>query len=400
MRIFYPGMLLLIGIHTYSQEQEIKPEIEIKGSIRFQMFYDTYQSNESRDGLLYLYPKANDSKGNNESDKIGSSAYFSRIQIKQTGSQAFGADITALLEGDFCGTSQNYAAQLRIRHAFVKLNWDKTSLLFGQYWHTMIESDVVPFSHLVANVPFFPLNRSPQISATYKANDNLSVTGAALVHSYHRNTAPTDAQRNAGIPEFAGKLKYSNGPLVIGVNGGINTLKPRLVTDSSSSTTTKIISPYTGIFGSFKSKFIIAKWQFIYGKNITQFSTIGGYGAMENPDSVEDYNYSNLKTLATWADIYTNSEKVQIGLFAGYCTNLGADNTYFSIIGANRNDDLKNVLRISPRLVFLSKKMQFAIEYAYNRALYGAKWDTKHNILKTYKPVVNHRFLFSMQYDF
>ncbi|MBN2613499.1 MAG: hypothetical protein JXB00_18230 [Bacteroidales bacterium] len=177
----------LISFHTVlSQESEKNTKLEINGSLRCQFYYDTYQSLESRDGLLYFYPLKADTANSvdvNRTGKTGSSAYFSRISLKYTGEKAFGAGLTAFIEADFFGTHQNYTGHLRLRHVFVKLSWDRLSMLFGQYWHTMVDTDVIPFDHLVGSVPYFPLNRSPQVSAFYNLSDRFLLSGAIIIHS-------------------------------------------------------------------------------------------------------------------------------------------------------------------------------------------------------------------------
>ena len=46
---FIPGILL-------SQETEQKVSVTLSGYVRYEMFFDTYESADTRDGEVYLYP--------------------------------------------------------------------------------------------------------------------------------------------------------------------------------------------------------------------------------------------------------------------------------------------------------------------------------------------------------
>lgn len=386
-----------------AQESENKLKTEVSGIIWYQYFYDTWQNVETRDGALLLYPKPKDAAGINEAGKMGSSAFFTRPRIKFSGAEAFGAKASGVLEGDFFATSQDMVGHLRLRHAFIKLDWSRTSLLFGQYWHTMVDTDVIPSSDLIANVPFFPLHRTPQVSINYKLTDELSLNGAAMVHSYHRSSGPVLMQRNAGIPEFAGKIKYKSGNFVIGANAGVKTLKPRIQTDMGVKTTKTISTPYFGAFTKIKSDPLTVKAQLIYGQNLTHFVMIGGMGAVDTA-GIDDYDYTAMKTLASWADIHTNGKKIQFGLFFGYSQNMGANDDYIrmAVDGAsiNRSDDLVSTMRVSPRIDFFSGKMKIGFEYSYTNAVYGTAWDSKRVATAKADPVANNRFLLNVMYRF
>lgn len=400
------SVFLLTMVNSFAQEEENKYKTEVSGIVWYQYFYDTYQNVETRDGALLLYPKALDANKINETGKMGSSAFFSRLRVKFSGAEAFGAKASGMLEGDFFATSQDMVGHLRLRHAFVKLDWDQSSLLIGQYWHTIIDTDVIPAADLIANVPYFPLNRSPQISFTYKLTSELSVNAAALVHSYHRSSGPIDMQRNAGLPELAGKLKYKTDNFVFGVNGGLKTVKPRIQTDLGEKATKKLSTPYFGAFTSLKSDPVTIKAQLVYGQNLTHFIMIGGMGAKEDPTTVDDFEYSALKTLATWADVHTNGKKVQAGLFLGYSQMMGATDDYTSLsiggVALSRTDQLVSTMRISPRVDFFSTRMKIGVEYSLTNAIYGdpASFDNKHVAGTKLDPVANSRFLLNVMYKF
>ncbi|MBN2613473.1 MAG: hypothetical protein JXB00_18100 [Bacteroidales bacterium] len=126
----------------------------------------------------------------------------------------------------------------------------------------------------------------------------------------------------------------------------------------------------------------------------------GGFGASSDPLSNIDYEYSAIKTFTGWAEIYNNSDNLQLGLFTGFSKSLGATADYFPLAGYSRNDDMAYIYRIAPRIVFFSGKLQLSFEYILNCAVYGSAFNIKHEVIEKFAPVYNHRFLFSVQYDF
>jgi len=394
-------LLLLLTVTTisgfaFSQSAKKTKKVDISGSIRFQMFYDSYRSVEARDGVLLFFPVSDDGTDYVQKSKIGASSAFSRIRAKYSGGEAFGAGISGVVEGDFFGTTNGDILELRMRHTFVKMSWEKSNLLFGQSWHTIVDTDVIPGGLLVANLPYWPLMRSPQISYDYKLNSGLSITGAALVHGYHKVKGPALAQRASSLPEFAIKVKYKSENIVAGVNGGVLTLQPRDTTDTGINTSKKISTPYFGGFFRLNTSPIVFKAQAIYGQNLTHFRMIGGYGAADNTD---DYDYSALNTFTAWADIATTN-KVQLGLMTGYSTILGSNDDYYSLAGYTRAESVSVVYRIAPRIVLVSDKMKIGLEYSLNTAIYATATDSKGKATSTDDPVSGHRIQFSVQYDF
>lgn len=400
--LFFNVLVVFCVLGAFAQDNENELKKEISGRIWYQMYYDTYQVVESRDGILLFYPERADSAKVNEAGKLGSSAFFSRARIKFSGTEAFGAKVSGMVEGDFIGTSQNYVAQLRLRHAFVKLDWERASVLMGQYWHPIVSTDVSPTCQIVANIPFYPLNRSPQVSFTYKLSDKFRVNAAAIVNSYHRSSGDIDMQRNAGIPEFAGKLDYKTDNLVWGINGGIKTLQPRIVTNSGSPTSKKISTPYIGAYSKVSLRPITVRGQLVYGQNLTHFVMLGGMGAKGDTTGVDDYGYSAIKTLTFWGDIQTNGKKIRPGVMFGYTQLLGATDEYYALSDMTRGGDISKLWRIAPRIDFLANRIKLGAEVDYTSAVYAEEngHDSKYKVTSEEEPVVDIRFILTAAYNF
>jgi hypothetical protein len=99
----------------------------------------------------------------------------SRLWVKVNGPDAFGAKTGALIEGDFYGDPSAAAEspQFRARLAYGTLDWQNTSILFGQYWDMfapMVSSTQDFRSGSTTGAPNTP--RIPMIKLTQRLNLN------------------------------------------------------------------------------------------------------------------------------------------------------------------------------------------------------------------------------------
>ena len=78
---------------------------------------------------------------------------------------------------------------VRLRHAYLNLDWGTSALLLGQTWHPLY-GDVAPqILNLNMGAPFQPFSRAPQIRYRYKTGD-IQITGAALWQSQYLSQGP------------------------------------------------------------------------------------------------------------------------------------------------------------------------------------------------------------------
>lgn len=400
--IFLPSLL-------FSQEDQ-KINIGISGFVGYDFFFDTYESYDSRDGEVYLFPKAEnlDDQGKDINENLSAQmlAVQSRARVTAAGLNAFGAKAKAVIEGDFLGTGTDYTRLFRLRHAFVQLDWDKAELLTGQTWHPMFVTGCFPgvFSFGAA-APFNPLNRAPQIRYTYKPTKNLDFMGALLYHGDFKSTGPSGAQQNSGIPDVQFQFRFHNDLIYAGFTAGYKVLQPRLVTDTLARKTNETVGSYNlQAFAKITTNPLTIKLEGVYGQNLSNFVMIGGYGASKDPTIVDDYSYVNLNTLSVWTELITNFDKVNFGLFAGYSANMGAKEDYYSLKTDDmpyvRGETIDNIYRVSPRIEFSSGKMKFVLEHMMTGAVYGTAFDSKHKATKTADATINHRILFGARYSF
>ena len=138
--------VIVLPILMMAQNKEVKKEKEKKFGIKFSGFvrndviYNTRQVVSARgesNVLLAPKPISLDKEGNDENGtaNFNIASFTTRLRGKITGPDAFGAKTSGMIEMDFIGPNGNAPFSLRMRHAFVKLTWESSSLLTGQYWH-------------------------------------------------------------------------------------------------------------------------------------------------------------------------------------------------------------------------------------------------------------------------
>jgi len=127
---------------------------------------------------------------------------------------------------------------------------------------------------------------------------------------------------------------------------------------------------------------------------------IGGFAVSGISDTAKNFvTYTNIATAAVWLDVTTNGPKVKFGLFGGFSKNLGANS---DITGAiyGRGSNIDQLMRISPRVLFIREALTLGAEVELTMASYG---NTQPN--GTVKPidennVMNIRLLLSAIYKF
>jgi len=445
-------MLALFILNVQAQDEKPKFGISFSGFVKNDFFWDSRQNTSIREGHFLLFPTGINRDVNG--DDINAKANFNFLSIqtrltgKITGPDAFGAKTSGVLEADFFGNENAYfidANGFRLRHAYVKLNWKTSELLFGQFWHPLFNANsfpgVVSFN---TGAPFQPFSRNPQIRYTQKLGNFNIIVAACSQRDFASPGGSSLPLRNSAIPDVSAQFQYgfkndsTKTEFQIGLGGGYKILAPRL---NSEVTTTTIITPayvisdtagnlhtipavtqsntvkykvkeqvggfYAMLYAKYKCKPITAKLYGVYGQNIFDQVMLGGYvvSGTSNPLTGEK-EYTPLNTLSTWAEIMTNGKKFQFGLFGGYTQNMGASDSIVDYSNTTRGADIKSIYRIAPRAVFISGKFQFMAELEWTSVFYATKnefgklnRDAKGVVTKS-ADVGNLRALFAVQYNF
>lgn len=392
--------------------QDIDPDWGIKftGFIKTDIFYDSRQSSASngvREGHYYLFPDnvLYDVSGNdiNANPSLHMLSIQSRLVGKISGPDAFGAKTSGLIEGEFFGTSESDINGFRLRQAYVKLDWTKTSLLIGQTWHPMFPVESFPGTiSFNTGAPFIPFSRNPQIRVTQKLGES-SISLSAYGQRDFTSPGPTGSGnkylRNNCLPGLNIRLSAPAGDYFSAWAGvDYKTLRPELVTSANVESDATISSFSAFATMKITSSPVNISMMGIYGQNASDLVMIGGYAVSEITDPVTQIKtYTNLNTASYWADLKTNGEKVVFGFFTGYTKNLGSGDL---ITGAvyGRGTNIDHVFRISPRVMVTEGRLTFAAEVERTTAAYGTA-QPNGKVINT-NNVTNLRILFSTIYKF
>jgi len=422
--------------HTITTAQDPFPDKQKKwdlnwsGLIAMEVFWDTRKPVESRDGGIYLYPS--DVFYDKNGKDINAYASFNfvvmntRLNLKIQAPDALGAKITGMIEGWFMGISNNDMNGFALRHALIKMDWKTTQLLFGQTWHPLFTDRMFALTVAgSAGAPFQPFARVPQIRVTQKFVKNnylLAYLNAQRdMLTFGPNGASTEYLRQSMMPEMglqyifdyqtSDKKNSSHHKFYTGLGFNYKRIVPRLMT-ADTIATKKGLNSYSGIAffhyehqlnTKIKSGF---KLKAAYIQNSYEYLMTGGYAIKQYDENLpldfnKNYDYTNLNTFSFWGDLYLNYCSWEVGLFGGYCKNLGSFHkiqSYSNLLSYYvRVPNADFMYRMSVRLKYTANKLQFCLEPEYTSVVYGTSLTSKGkvDIAKTTHWVHNLRVLVS-----
>lgn len=415
------ALTLLMSISTFAQEE--KQSLKFYGFIRNAAFTDTYRGLDAVADQFYLFPlyTGQDANGDDYNEKFQSNmtAIASRLGFTYNGPELFGAQSTAKMEFDFGGITGAEPTLFRIRQAFIKLNWDKSSLIAGQTWHPFWNDGCFPHvGSLNTGAPFVAFNRSPQLRFDYKLSDNITVLGAAVYENQYTSKGfygvsnaidKTMPMRYSGIPEFVAMAKIKAGNLTAGVGAEYKTLLPIDSVTTANATVIKTDKTNTSYgftaFANYKKDKLYILVNTIVGQNLTHLTQTGGYGVKSVDAVTGEYEYTNYNNYTTFVNI-TYGKKWQGGLFLGYGGNLGTSDALADMGGGSAKvtgllPSIQNLSRIAPSITLNVKNFRFTTEYEMTSVDYGTgAIDLNDGLYNTTHTATNHRMLFMMMYFF
>jgi len=404
MKYLFIALALSLMIPFASNAQDENKDFGIKwsGYVKNDVIYNTRLITSARgEGELNLLPYP--ILLNEFDDDINAVPTFNmigfdtRLTGKITGPDAFGAKTSGLIEGDFYGSGAAYKFLFRMRHAMMKFDWEKTQLMAGQYWHPTFVTDCFPATLAFgAGVPFNPLSRNPQIRYTYKLDESMSVYGAILSQGMFKSSGVNGdfTQKQSVFTEIHAQFQYKKDNMAAGLGINFQSLRPATTfdvynpADSLDDFSTTIVSKenVTGLsfLGYFKMKLkpVTIKWWGLYGQLNDNMVMMGGYYPMIDTtltlaDLENEYiTYTPITALTTWFEVHTNGEKMQVGLFAGYSSNMGAKLAAHQEIAAayvGRWGNVKSAMRVAPRIAWFSGKSTIGLELEYTSAGYATQ---------------------------
>ncbi len=375
------------------------------GFLKAEGMFDTRQVVEAREGYLLLYPKkaSPDKKGKdiNAHGSFNQFAMIARLAARVSGPDVFGAQASALIEGDFTGASNSENNSFRLRHAYLKLKWQNTSITAGQYWHPINIPEMIPnILALNTGAPFHPFSRQPQIRFDASRGMFNTVLVAAAQRDY-TNTGPAGTStvylRNSIVPNLHFQEQFTGKHFFAGSGVDYKRLTPRLVTDSLYATDAAVNCLSYTAFMMAKTKPFVIKMQWIYGQGLNDHILLGGYGVKYTDSLTNQQDYTALNYISGWINVQTTGKTWQGSLFAGYTKGMGAKDAITGPVYA-RDADIAYVYRVAPMISYTRGKLILASEFEITTAAYG-KPDPNYNVQDAL-PVNNTRISFSAGYYF
>ena len=408
-------LLVAFVIQAQSADKNKKNNIKFKfsGFIKSDYFWDTRQTISAREGHFLLYPapvkEDPDGVDINSTPNFNFLSIQSRMRVGITGAKALNADISGKLEVDFFGQLNPNINVVRLRVAYIDLDWGNTELRFGQDWIPMFVTDCFPGTvSFNTGTPIQPFGRNPQVKLTQKFGKVKLIAVAMSQRDFADRGAkgPTSEYlRNSATPEFSLQVHYKSvnktegTAFIAGLGASYKTIKPQIETGTGYKTDEMLGGFKSIAFMKYQAKKFTVKLEGIYGQNIPDVLSIGGFLVSDSVDVVKGYvKYSTMQTMSFWTDIHTNGKKWQFGVFAGYTQNMGShDDMVGPVYGLGTN--IADLYRVSPRAIFNAGKLRLALEFEYTVANYGSTRDAK-GVPTTLTQANNLRSLFSVYYFF
>ena len=415
-------ILAITSLSVYAQDGS-KFGITWSGFVKNDFFFDSRQTVAAREGHFLLWPAPMLLDENGEDINAVSSFNFlaiqSRLKAAISGPDAFGAKTSAVIEADFFAQANDNINLLRMRHAFVKLDWTGLELLAGQYWNPLFVTDCYPGTvSFNTGAPLQSFARNPQIRFSYRSS-GLLITAAALSQRDYASRGASGVSssylRNSGTPDMHLQAMYSTGnsenntAFLIGAGLAYKTIVPRLentVGPPPFSNVYKVDEEVSGLsaigFAKMETAPLTVKVQARYGENIADVLAISGYAVREVTNNITgEQSYTPLRSMSFWAEAHTRGSKLQAGFFGGYFRNLGTKdamsgpgNTVYGL-----GTDIYSLYRLAPRLIINSGSTRLALELEYTSAAFGENYDTDYIPAAT-RRVSNLRALLAVYYFF
>lgn len=417
-------LILLIGVASfkaYSQTPSPTPvqsssekewNVSIYGFARTDFIWDSRKSAFTREGQLNLYPLDVVLDANGKDINAAAQSNFlsitSRLGVKAKGPNVWGAKTSSIMEADFYGNVEGGTiGLLRLRHAYVNLEWSKTSLTLGQTWYPQFIPEVFPgVANFNTAILFNPFGWATQAKIKQILSNEVSLTLTA--YKEREFTAPgpgtqNSASINSVLPSLNAQIQYKAKNTILGLGAEYKSLQPLTVSNNLVSTEKVNSSSFFGYAKYSNDQFSIKAYG-ISGGNLNNLVMLGGYTGKNITTQVETYDPT--KTTAFWLDLASNGKAIAPGFFFGYTKNNGSkdDNTTATFVnyvrGISGNRIVDNVWRASGRIDFKKNKFRVTPELEYTAATWGDLNKSNATAGANKTNVGNFRTMLSCAYSF
>ncbi|MFI3268164.1 MAG: DcaP family trimeric outer membrane transporter [Rikenellaceae bacterium] len=351
------------------------------GFVRSDFYYDSRASATSCNEVFYLYPLDNDYDANgadlNETSTSGFYSFVTRLGVDVTGPNVGNAKASAKVEVDFGGYG-SYNTLLRIRQAYVNLNWEKgSSLTVGQTWHPLFGSVAPSIANLSTGSPFQPFNRSPQIQYNYKTG-NVKLIAAAIGQLQYTSSGVNGSSNEyivqSCIPEIYVGFDFAKDKVLFGAGVDLISITPRTSSEYGGATY-KVNERMTAVSGeahvSYKSNKFSLSAKTLLASALDHTLLLGGYGVTSIDSSTGEQQYTAIRNTTSWINL-SYGDKWKPYVFVGYTKNLGTSEALVSSSSVyGRGTDIDQLLGANIGLSYNKSHWSAALEYSSTTAWYG-----------------------------
>lgn len=194
-------------------------------------------------------------------------------------------------------------------------------------------------------------------------------------------------------------MDYRRPELIAGAGVHVSSIRPRTKSVVGSDTY-KVDERVTGVSAEAHLKYTHERFllsaKSVLGTNLTQTSTVGGYGITSVDPRTGEQTYTPLRTSATWLNV-SYGKTWRPALFFGYLKSLGASTEVSDVLGTGTN--LDQLLNATAELTYNRGNWKLGAEYSLCNAWYGDEFSAKAKALSSHT-VMNHRVVMTAIYQF
>ena len=348
--------------------------IDVSGFVKSSYYYDSRQIAAAREGDFVLYPQPEnvvDGEDVNATDNLLFFPLFSRISFAVSDlPDVLGAEVTGRIEGDFHGASNAVLNSYRLRRGFVKFAWERHEALFGMEWSPTFLRTWPRTAATEAGVPYHSFSRNPQVRYTYRPDGFELMLVVAQQRDAFAELSGLKSAQQSGLPMIMAFAGIERETLRLGAGTWTKWVRPELQSDRFNAMAYQAYVTWSPEPFTFRAKVT-------YGEDLADQIMTGGFVIDDAGEAVP------LRTLGTWAELATNREHLNFGLFGGYFTNLGAgESVDIATLTSGENAFLRGAtidrgVRIAPRATYDVGAVRFALELQIDDALYASALDAE-----------------------
>ncbi|OAV69996.1 hypothetical protein Barb6XT_00132 [Bacteroidales bacterium Barb6XT] len=400
---------LLISLFSLASASAQKKDFAYTfyGFVRGDLFYNSRANVAPVDGNFYLYPmpEALDADGK-DLNAVPNGSFYSfttRLGLDVKGPNVGTARTAAKVETDFGGIASS-TTMLRIRQAYVTLDWTKSQLLIGHTWHPLFGTVAPDILNLSTGAPFQPFNRSPLLRYQYKAG-RVKLTAATVWQLQYLSAGPAGGSenyiKNGMLPELYAGADFAGGGWTAGAGAHLLSLKPRTssavqdrmykVNERMTAVSYEAHLQYKGRNYTFAAKSLLAA-------ALDQTALLGGYGISSIDPVTGRQEYTAFRHSTSWINA-TYGNKWRAGIFAGYTRNLGTGKALAVPTTHGLGLNIDKVYMVNPSFSYNLPHWKLGVEYCLASAYYGTN-DLADGKVRGTQAATNHRILGLMMYYF